>query len=100
MNSTKLARISALALLLSLFLSALPAFAAPACSCNYCQRFPDRPCNLDGTTTTCLDFLIVAICPAASAATSADTTSSKQAFLAAISEQPTQETAGSLISAK
>ncbi|HEX5717408.1 MAG TPA: hypothetical protein VF179_14720 [Thermoanaerobaculia bacterium] len=88
MNPTKLARISALALVL--FLSAVSAFAVPPCGCNYCQRFPDRDCRNDGEVITCLEFLIVALCPPA---TSADAMSSEESFLAAISE-PAQEPAG------
>jgi hypothetical protein len=93
MNLTKLARISALALVL--FLSALSAFAEPPCGCNYCQRFPERTCTTDGTVTTCAQFLTVALCPAAPAATSADALSSEASFFAAISG-PTQEPAGCL----
>ena len=93
MNLTKLARISALALIL--FLSALSAFAIPPCGCNYCQRFPERNCNNDGTATTCAEFLIVALCPAASTSTSADALSSEEALFAAVSE-PTQEPAACL----
>lgn len=87
MNPTKLARISALALIL--FLSALSAFAVPPCGCNYCQRFPERNCVNDGTVTTCAEFLIVALCPATK---SADALSSEESFFAAVSE-PTQEPA-------
>ena len=87
MNPTLRTRISALVLLL--VLSAIPALAVPPCSCNYCQRFPDRTCTLDGADTTCLDFLIVAICPASSAAAP----SSKEVFLATLSGQPTQQPA-------
>jgi hypothetical protein len=94
MHSTKLVRISALALVL--FFSSLSAFAEPPCGCNYCQRFPDRDCRIDGTTTTCLEFLIVALCPADSSATSANALSSEESLFAAISE-PTQEPAGCLI---
>lgn len=94
MNRTTLARIS---LALVLFLSAGAAFAAPPCNCNFCQRFPDRTCKLDGTATTCLDFLIVALCPASAAATSANApVSSEGSFLTAISAQPTQAPAGCL----
>jgi hypothetical protein len=96
MNPTKLARISALTLVLFLFLSALPVFAAARCSCNFCQRFPERNCNNDGTTITCLEFLAVALCPAAATATSADVPSSKEAFLAALSREATPEPAGGL----
>ena len=59
---TKLVRISALALALSL--SALAAWAVPPCGCKYCQRFPERNCVNDGTATTCAQFLTVALCPA------------------------------------
>lgn len=90
---TKLARISALALVLFFF--SLSAFAVPPCGCNYCQRFPDRNCNNDGTVTTCREFLIVALCPA-QAATSANAMSSEESFFAALSG-PTQEPAGCLI---
>jgi hypothetical protein len=94
MHSTKLVRISALALVLFFF--SLSAFAVPPCGCNYCQRFPDRNCTIDGNVTTCLEFLIVALCPAAPSATSADVLSSEEPLFAAISE-PTQEPAGCLI---
>jgi len=94
MNKSKLARISALALVL--FLSSLPAFAVPPCGCNYCQRFPQANCTNDGATITCLDFLIVALCQPVQPATSADAPSSKEAFFAALSGQPTQEPAGAL----
>jgi hypothetical protein len=97
MNRSKLARISALALVLFLFLSALPALAAPPCRCNICQRFPERTCRLEGTATTCLEFLIVALCPPLPpAATAAEAPSSKEVFLASLSGQPTQEPAASL----
>jgi hypothetical protein len=86
---TKLARISALALIL--FLTSLSAFAVPPCGCNYCQRFPEQECrSIDGEEITCLEFLIVALCPAGQAATSTDAMSSEAAFLAALSE-PTSE---------
>ena len=93
MNPTKLARISAFALVL--FLSALSAFAVPPCGCNYCQRFPERNCTIDGTVTTCAEFLIVALCPPVPPATSAEALSSERSFFAAISG-PTQEPAGCL----
>ena len=45
--------------------TALPASAARACGCNFCQRVPAHvPCNIEGQRTTCGDFLIVALCPA------------------------------------
>jgi len=94
-----LARVSALSLVLFLCLSTVAAFAAPPCGCNYCQRFPDRECRIDGTTTTCLEFLIVALCPASAPATSADAQSSEASLLAAFSE-PTPEPAGSVNPAK
>ena len=93
MNLTKLARISTLALLL--FLTSLSAFAQPPCGCNYCQRFPDQECRSEGEVITCLEFLIVALCPPVPPATSADAPSSEAAFLAALSE-PTQAPAGCL----
>jgi hypothetical protein len=93
MHRTKRAQISALIVVLSLFLAALPALAAPPCGCKYCQRHPDKACVLDGNTTTCLEFLIVALCPAQSA--TADVVSSEESFLAALSA-PTQEPAGEL----
>lgn len=93
MNPAKLVRISALALVL--FLTALAAFAVPPCGCNFCQRFPERNCTIDGTATTCLDFLIVALCPPVPSARSADTLSSGESFVAAISG-PEQEPAACL----
>lgn len=89
-NSTKLVRLSALALIL--FFSALSAFAVPPCGCNYCQRFPDRTCTLDGTATTCLEFLIVALCPPLPPNTSANAQSAEP-FFAAMSGSA-QEPAG------
>lgn len=93
MHRNKLARISALALVLFFF--SLSAFAAPPCGCDYCQRFPDRECRIDGNTTTCLEFLIVALCPADSTAASADAPGSEESFFAALSGT-TQEPAGCL----
>ena len=96
MNPTKLARISALALILFFFLSTVSAFAVPPCGCNFCQRFPDRDCRNDGEVITCLEFLIVALCPPVPpAATSADALSSEESLLAALSG-PAQEPAGCL----
>lgn len=86
---TKLARISALVLVF--FLTSIAAFAQQ-CGCTYCQRFPDRDCTIDGTRTTCLQFLAVALCPPVGQA-SADTLSSEEAFLASLSET-TQAPAG------
>lgn len=93
MNVTKLARISAVALIL--FLTALSAIALPPCGCNYCQRFPDRECRNDGTVITCLEFLIVALCPPLPPATSTEIPSSEAAFLASLSGTA-QEPAGCL----
>ena len=94
MNPSKLARISALALVL--FLSSLSAFAEPPCGCNFCQRFPERNCTIDGTDTTCAQFLTVALCPPAPPpATSENALSSEESFLAAISG-PAQQPAGCL----
>ena len=84
MNLTKLARVSVLALIL--FLTSLSAFALPPCGCNYCQRFPDRECRSDGTVITCIEFLIVALCPPVDQATSADAPISKADFLASLAE--------------
>jgi hypothetical protein len=92
MNPTKLARISALALILSFF--ALSAFAVPSCGCTFCQRFPERDCATGGTVTTCAQFLTVALCPPAPTATSADALSSEESFFAALSG--VQESAGCL----
>lgn len=89
------ARTATLAVVLALVFSALPALAAPPCGCNYCQRFPDRACTLDGTATTCLDFLIVALCPPAA---SAATESTAAEFLATL-DAPAPEPAGHLIPA-
>lgn len=89
MQFTKRTRISALALLVLLALSALPSFAEPPCRCNICQRHPDKDCRLDGTSTTCLEFLIVALCLPLPPARTVDTLSSEQAFLATLSA-PTQ----------
>ena len=94
MHRTKIARISALALILSFFFS-LSAFAVPPCGCNYCQRFPERNCNDNGTVITCAQFLIVALCPADASATSANGLTSEESFFAALSG-PTQEPSGCL----
>jgi hypothetical protein len=94
MHRTKLARVTALALVLFLSATAF-AFAQPRCGCNLCQRVPERTCTIDGTTTTCLEFLIVALCPPLPPASSANALSSEESFLAALSG-PTQEPAGSL----
>jgi hypothetical protein len=83
-NKMKLARVSVLALIL--FLTSLSAFAAPPCGCNYCQRFPERECRSDGAVITCLEFLIVALCPPVDKATSADAPISEADFLASLSE--------------
>lgn len=81
MNKSKLARISALALIL--FLTSLSAFAQPPCGCDYCQEDPERVCRSGGVRMTCADFLIVALCPAGEA--SAEAPSSEAAFLASLS---------------
>lgn len=91
MNKSKLARISALALIL--FLTSLSAFAQPPCGCDYCQEDPQRECRSGGVRMTCADFLIVALCPAGEASTEAP--SSEAAFLASLSGSA-QEPAGSL----
>lgn len=97
MKPTQLARTSALALVLFLVLSALPALAQPPCSCNFCQRHTEKSCNNGGTTVTCLEFLAVALClPVAAPATAADVPSSQEAFLATLSAPPAQEPAGHL----
>ncbi len=93
MNKSKLARISALALIL--FLTSLSAFAQPPCGCDYCQEFPERECRSGNVRMTCADFLIVALCPAGETAVSADAPGSEAAFLAALS-RPAQEPAGCL----
>jgi hypothetical protein len=63
MNLSKLARVLGLSLIVAA--SALPASAARSCGCDFCQRVPSHvPCNLEGRTT-CGEFLIVALCPAA-----------------------------------
>lgn len=62
MTLTKLARIVGLSLTLAV--TALPAFAARPCSCNYCSQVsPTTACNFSGQTT-CGDFLAVTLCPA------------------------------------
>jgi hypothetical protein len=96
MQFTQRARISALALLFFFFtLSLLPALAVPPCRCNICQRHPDKACRIEGTTTTCLEFLIVALCPPLPPAKTAADLSSEAALLAALSA-PTQEPAAEL----
>ena len=93
MNKSKLARISALALIL--FLTSLSAFAQRPCGCDYCQEDPTRECRSGGVRITCADFLIVALCPAGEAAASAAAPGSEAAFLATLSGSA-QEPAGSL----
>lgn len=62
MSFTKIARIVGLSLAVAA--ATLPAFASRPCGCNYCmQNPPATPCSLNGTETTCGDFLIVALCP-------------------------------------
>jgi hypothetical protein len=97
MTPRRLARIAALALVL--FFTALSAFAKPPCRCNYCQRFPERVCRIEGTTTTCLEFLIVALCPPLPPNTSANALSSDESFFAAISG-PTHEPAAGVNSSR
>ena len=63
MNRSKLARFLGLSLIVAA--TALPAYAARLCSCEFCQGVsPNARCNLDGSTTTCGAFLAAAICPA------------------------------------
>jgi len=63
MKLLSLVRILALTLIVAA--AALPASAARACGCDFCQRVPGHvPCELDGERTTCNAFLIVALCPA------------------------------------
>jgi len=62
MKLLSLARILALSFIIAA--AALPAYAARACGCNFCQRVPAHvPCELEGRTT-CGEFLTVALCPA------------------------------------
>ena len=90
-NLTKLARISALTLVL--FLTSIAAFAQQ-CGCTYCQRFPDRDCTIEGTRTTCLEFLAVALCPPVGQASVTEPPSSEEAFLASLSGTAQQAPAG------
>jgi len=63
MRPSKLARFLGLSLIFAA--TALPAYAARPCSCDFCQRVSlNARCNLDGATTTCGAFLAVALCPA------------------------------------
>lgn len=91
-NLTKLARISAL--ILVFFLTSIAAFAQAPCGCNYCQRFPDRECSIDGTSMNCLEFLAVALCPPVGQASSTEIPVSQEAFLASLSESAQQAPAG------
>lgn len=91
MNKTKLARISALVLVL--FLTSIAAFAQRPCGCTYCQANPEQVCRNDGATITCSEFLAVALCPAGAAGATA--TSAEAAFLANFSE-PAQAPAACL----
>ena len=62
MKRSKLARFLGLSLIVAA--TALPASAARACGCDFCQSVPPNvPCELEGRTT-CGAFLIVALCPA------------------------------------
>lgn len=62
MKLPKLARFLGLSLILAA--TALPAFAARRCSCDFCQSVdPTTPCNFNGQTT-CGAFLAVTLCPA------------------------------------
>lgn len=61
MTLRKLTRFLALSLLVAA--TALPASAARRCSCDFCLNAPpDTRCNFNGPST-CLEFLIVALCP-------------------------------------
>jgi hypothetical protein len=63
MRLPKLARFLVLSLIIAA--TALPAYAARSCSCEFCQKVPTNVrCDLNGIPTTCGAFLIVAICPA------------------------------------
>lgn len=58
----KLVRFLALSLIVAA--TALPAEAVRRCSCKFClNNDPATPCRFEGQTRTCLDFLIVALCP-------------------------------------
>lgn len=60
MNMSKLARFAGLSLILAI--TALPAFAARQCGCNYCMSVdPTTACNFGGNTT-CGAFLSVTLC--------------------------------------
>lgn len=62
MNLNKITRFVGLSLILAV--TALPAFAARQCSCNFCMGAdPTTPCNFSGQTT-CGAFLSVTLCPA------------------------------------
>ena len=91
MKFTKLARISTL--VLALFLTSIAAFAQRPCGCTFCQANPEEACRNDGVTTTCAQFLTVALCPAGAAGAAA--TSAETPFLATFSE-PTQAPAACL----
>lgn len=93
MKFTKLARISTL--VLALFLTSVAAFAQRPCGCTFCQANPEEACRNDGVTTTCAQFLTVALCPAGAAGAAATSADSEAAFLATFSE-PTQAPAACL----
>lgn len=61
MSLTKIARIVGLSLVVAA--AALPAFAVRPCGCTFCQAEPAAPCNDNGTTRVCIDWLASASCP-------------------------------------
>lgn len=98
MNLPKLARISVLCLIAFITVLTASAQAAPRCGCTYCTQDPTRDCNLDGQNTTCAYFLSVALCPAGSTNSPADSTSRVDDSLLTLQSELMQEPLGCMIS--
>jgi hypothetical protein len=98
MNLPKLARISVLCLIAFITILTASAQAAPRCGCAYCTQDPTRDCNLDGQNTTCAYFLSVALCPAGSPNSPADSTSRVDGSFLTLKSEPMQASLGCMIS--
>jgi hypothetical protein len=98
MNLPKLTRISVLCLIAFITVLTVPAQAAPRCGCAYCTQDPTRDCNLDGQASTCAYFLSVALCPAGSTNSPADSTSRVDGSFLTLQSELMQEPLGCMIS--
>lgn len=98
MNTPKIIRLSILCLLVFLAVFTASAQAAPRCGCTYCMQDPSRDCNLDGQQTTCNYFLSVALCPAGSMNSPAESTSQIDEPLFTLQSESLQEPLGCMIS--